>query len=318
MLSSLKFVQGAVSHKDLVPELSHFQIKDGRISGYNGVISLSAPIDLDIETNPRAKPFIKAVEHCEEQAVMYMTKGGKLAIKSGKFRAYLSSLPQQDLQEFKKPSGEPHQIPEGFIAALKAVKPFIGVDASRPWSHGTLVKNGSLFATNNICFVEQWLGYGLPTINIPSKAVAELVRINEQPVAMSVEGSWVTFFFEGDRWLSAHLYATDWPDVADRLFEDPGDPQEFPQGFWEAFNKLKPFLGEDNAVYLKEDQLSTSQHEEDGTTVDIEGVMAGPIFNYKVMSLLQGIATAIDLDSYPKPCQFTGGNLRGVIVGMRG
>ncbi len=44
MLSALKFVKGAVSTKDYVPALTHFQIKGGRVTGYNGKLSLSSPI----------------------------------------------------------------------------------------------------------------------------------------------------------------------------------------------------------------------------------------------------------------------------------
>ena len=44
MLESLKFVKGAVSRKDHVPALTHFQIKNGFVKGHNGTLTLCAPM----------------------------------------------------------------------------------------------------------------------------------------------------------------------------------------------------------------------------------------------------------------------------------
>ena len=68
MLEVLKFVKGAVGKKDYVPALTHFQIADGRITGFNGKISLSSPIALDLECCPKAIPFVKAIEACTDTA----------------------------------------------------------------------------------------------------------------------------------------------------------------------------------------------------------------------------------------------------------
>ena len=44
MLKALKFVQGAVSKKDLVPALTHFRIENGTVRSYNGMLALCTPI----------------------------------------------------------------------------------------------------------------------------------------------------------------------------------------------------------------------------------------------------------------------------------
>ena len=43
MLNELKFVQGSVAKKELLPSLTHFKIEDGHIRGFNGTIAISAP-----------------------------------------------------------------------------------------------------------------------------------------------------------------------------------------------------------------------------------------------------------------------------------
>ena len=66
MLDELKFVQGSVSRKGFIPELTHFNIKDGMVRGYNGTLALCTPIPFDIDCVPKAEPLIKAIQNCVE------------------------------------------------------------------------------------------------------------------------------------------------------------------------------------------------------------------------------------------------------------
>lgn len=94
MIEALKFVRGAVAKKDFVPALTHFRIENGSIKGYNGTIGLCSPIALDLDASPKALPFIKAIETCRDTVSMHLTGAGRLAVKSGKFRAYVECTPE--------------------------------------------------------------------------------------------------------------------------------------------------------------------------------------------------------------------------------
>src|SRR5690606_31461165 len=105
MLDALKFVQGAVARRDFVPALTHFQIRDGYIRGFNGKIALCAPIDLDLDATPKAAPFIKAIEACRDTVELSLTPNGRLAIRSGSFKAYIDCLEGEEFPNVE-PEGD--------------------------------------------------------------------------------------------------------------------------------------------------------------------------------------------------------------------
>lgn len=317
MKEALQFVKGAIGRKDFVPELTHFNISDGRIVGYNGDMAISAPIGVDIRAKPHAQTFIKAVNSAKEEVALSLTKSGRLSLKSGKFRALIDCL-QGDESRFIIPEGEVIDLGENFIDCLKALSPFIGIDASRPWATGIMLRSGSALATNNICLVEYWHGNTLPfPINIPKPAIAELIRIGESPAKVQVTQNSISFHFSGNRWLRTQLLVAGWPDQVGSILDCEGSPQVVPEGLWEALETLKPFTDDSSRVFFTAMGIATSFEPEVATTVDVAGIHAGPCFHHSMISLLDGTATEIDFTTYPKPCKFYGDKMRGVIVGLR-
>ena len=223
MLDALRFVQGAVAKKDFVPALTHFRVDRGTIRGYNGMLGLCCPIDLDLNVSPRAVPFIKAIQTCQDTIQLHVTPAGKLSVKSGKFKALVDCI-QEDFPEVE-PEGTSIELNGGLLAALKLLAPMIADDASRPWARGILFRGQSAFATNNIIIAEYWLGYHFPVeINIPRAAVVELLRIKEEPISMQIAENSATFHFSGNRWLRTQTHTTQWPDISPRVRDRRGHP----------------------------------------------------------------------------------------------
>lgn len=317
MLSSLKFVQGAVAKKDFVPELTHFHIQGGSIRGYNGMLGLCCPIDLDLDVCPRATPFIKAIQTCQDTIQLHLTPGGKLSVKSGKFKALIecTSEPFPEVE----PEGETVELDGSLLKTLKKLVPFIAEDASRPWARGILLRGQSAFATNNVILIEAWLGYIFPVeINIPRAAVLELLRIGEEPSHLQLTENSVTFHFTGNRWLRTQTYSTEWPDLA-RILDLPPAAERLPvpDKLWEALEALDPFTEDTGKVFLSSGVVSTSDGNETGATVEVPDLNAIGCYNARQLRLLKAIAQVMDFTAYPKPCSFTGDSLRGAIVGMR-
>lgn len=315
MLDSLKFVQGAVAKKDFVPALNHFRIQDRTVKGYNGVIALCGPIDLDLAITPKATPFIKAIQACTETISMHMTKAGRLSIKSGKFKANVDCI--DDPFPAIEPEGVNIPLDGRLLEAIKLLSPFIAEDASRPWARGILFRGQSAYATNNVVLVERWLGYDFPVvINIPKQAVAELLRIDEEPERLQITEANATFHFSNNRWLRTQTYSLAWPDVT-RVLDRESTPTPFPDGFFSSIETLIPFVGEQSAVYLMPDgSAMTSTNTDEGAQVAIAPFGVG-MFNIHQLMLLQSVATKGDLTTYPAPCIFYGDRIRGAIIGMR-
>ena len=317
MLASLKFVQGAVAKKDFVPSLTHFRIANGRVMGYNGMLSLSGPIKMDLTASPKAIPFVKAIQTCKETIALHLTPTGRLSVRSGAFKAQVDCT----ADEFPEvsPSGEDVPLNGSILEVLKLLEPFIADDASRPWARGILFRGQTAVATNNVIIVEKWLGYTFPTaINIPRAAVLELIRIGEEPVRIQVDAVSATFHYSGERWLRTQLFPPDWPDLS-RILDVESSPIPPPDGLWQAVTDLAPFTDDLGRIYFVSNKVATTATiEESGASIELNlGVTAG-CYNFKHLTLLEGVVDRIDLSSYPKACIFYGNCLRGAIVGMRG
>lgn len=318
MLAELKFVQGAVAKKDLVPALTHFVIENGRVRGFNGTLALSSPITLDIACKPKAAALVEAISKCTDTVQLSLTAKGRLSIKSGAFKSLV------DCVEFEtahpEPEGERVELDGvALLGALKAVWPFVGDDASRPWSNGVLLKGQSAFATNNVTLVEYWVGSAFPhVVNVPRAAIKEMIRINEPPLyAQMVEGNNITFHYSNGRWIRTQLLVTEWPDLAKVLNATQGAQVPLDQRLFDGLKAIKNFVDKMNRVYLKGGLIATHVDDEEATSYEVPDLQAEGIYAHEMLCLLEGIAQTIDFSAYPKPCIFMGERLRGAIVGMR-
>jgi DNA polymerase III sliding clamp (beta) subunit (PCNA family) len=316
MLNALKFVQGAVSKKSLLPTLTHFRIKDGYIMSSNGMLTLCSPIDLDIEATPKADKFMRAIRNCSEAVQLSLQSRERLFIRSGSFKAYIDCT-DEPYPEIS-PEGDEVKLDGGILEALSSLEKFIGEDDSRRWARGILLRGESAFATNNIVLVEKWLGHAFPhDVCIPEPAVQELLRLGEEPESIQISGTSITFHFAGNRWMRTQAYSVEWPPVTSVLAKSMSeDMVEVPEGFFDAISKLKPFVDEMDRVYFSEGRIGTSDNAEAGASVSVSVATKG-IYNINMIELLNGTAYAIDFKKYPDPCPFIGDNLRGLIMGMK-
>lgn len=316
MLTSLKFCAGSVSRKDILLDLKHFLIENGRVSGFNGMLALSSPIPFDIDCKPQADQLIKAVANCEDVITLAMTKAGRLSIKSGAFKASILCIegesahvgPEGDRVDFNG---------EVLLKGLQTLVPFVGSDASRPWANGVLVRDESMYATNNVTLVEYWIGTAFPcTVNLPKDAIREMIRIGEPPLYAQVTDRSVTFHYSGDRWLRTQLYATEWPDLRP-IFAKPSVQMPLDRRLFDGLEAVKHFIDKFGSIYFNPEGIRTEAVEDEGACFDIPGFGVEGRYNAAMLALLAQSVTTIDWSTYPGPCLFLGDRLRGAIIGMR-
>jgi len=299
-----------------VPELAHFVIENGSIRGYNGALALGAKINLDLNCKPKAIPFFKAISNCQDTIQMALTGAGKLSIKSGKFKAIIECLDEETMNI--QPDGDVYEIDgAALLKALKIVVNLIGVDASRPWCEGVLLKEGSLFVTNNVILVEHWLGFIAPhPVNIPKIAIKELLRIGDAPVKCLVSNSTISFLYADDRWIRSQLLDVNWPNVS-ALLGGEANLELVDKTIFDGLEVVAHFADKANRIFFNHNVISTCQDASLGAEYEIDSVVPESVFNIDMFKLLKNVATKIDLSAYPKPCPFVGENLRGVIVGLK-
>jgi hypothetical protein len=116
--------------------------------------------------------------------------------------------------------------------------------------------------------------------------------------------------------LRTQTYSARWPDLA-RVLDQPSNQTAPPEGLWEAIEALAPFVDDRGRLFFSPSGISTCQTDAEGASVELAGLPETGCYHWKQLALLQGIASKLDLTTYPKPCGFSGGMLRGAIVGIR-
>lgn len=318
MLTELQFVKGAIAKKDFDPTLTHFLIRNRRVWSFNGVIGLSSPIECDLDLAPQGQQFLKALNACTETISLHMATNGQLTVKAGRFRTFVDCVPPEEHKALP-PAGSFVELDGSLLGALRKLEPFIAVDASRPWACGILFRGQSAFATNNITFVEYWLGYNFPIeVNIPTQAVRELIRIGEEPLGLQVCEDRLTFYYSGHRWLMTKLSALEWPNM-DRIFDlvASADLEHVDDSFFDAIAQIKPFTDDMGRVIFGDGKLRTSADDAAATVVEFPPAPLSGSYNCDNLLALRGVAQKADFNHYPKPVAFTGDRVRGVVAGLR-
>jgi len=314
MLKTLKFVQGAISKKDIVPALTHFSIENGKVRGFNGTIGLCAPISIDINCKPKAITLVKAIQECKEIPQLTMTKAGRLQVKSGKFKVLVECL--DEVTPYIVPSGKSYEIDAKLLlSALKTLVPVVTTNTKQEWANGIRFENGSAFATNNVILVQYWTNciFAKP-LTIPLVCIEELLRINEEPTHVQVSDNSITFHFEGDRWLYSNLISSNWPDISG-ILENTSTQIPLPVELYSALEAMKPFTNKDGVAWFYNEKVSTSEDGSEGAEYEVENFPGFGIYQVDMFLLLKNLIKTIDLTLYPRPALFFGENLRGAIVG---
>lgn len=325
MIDELRFIAGAVAKKDYVEELTHVRIRNGWIQSFNGTVSAACKIALDINVMPLASSLINAIRACDETVALSITKTGKLSIKSGSFRCFVKCLEpeNEDLQMFPTPEGDFIEVTPEFMESLKTCAPFMATDASRPWAMGVIFTGKSAYATNNVMLIQHWHGIDLGVdVTIPAEAVNELLRRREEPTHIQVSDSSLTVWFGRDKWFRTQLLVDQFPETLPTLLEATGEPpipvENYP-GFFEAIEKLRPFVDEASAIHVMNGALSTTgELHDDGASVAVDNLVGDSCWHFKHLLLLKDVAVSIDLTQYPKPARFLGHNkrVRGIFMGL--
>jgi DNA polymerase III sliding clamp (beta) subunit (PCNA family) len=316
MLEELRFVQGAVAKKDFLPALTHFRIENGTVRSFNGDLALSSPIAFDIECSPKAVPFVKAIQNCNETVVLQLTPAGRLNVRSGAFNAFIECTEVET----------PHVLPEGefieingveLLAAFKVLQPLIGEDASRPWSNGLLLRGQSAFATNNVILAEYWIGTDFPIVcNIPRECINEMLRIKTPPVSAQISSNSITFHYESKRWIRTGLRSTEWPPVESMLSKSSNPVPVNPQLF-KALANIEPFSDKMGRVYIYKNIMATCMEEGEGARFEIPDLGFEGVYQIEMLRLIEGVTKQADFTKYPEPSTFFGDRVRGLIIGLR-
>lgn len=306
MNEALRFVHGAVSTKDLVPVLTHICITDGFVQGSNGWLTLCSPIGIEGEMLVPAKPLVKALDSCASP-MLEITETAVI-VRDASFRVRIPRNTADTFPWSDRPVGR--SMPgDWLLAAAKALRPFVGDDATRRWACGIHIVDGYAYATNNVILARTKAPDLGEPVTIPIHALDEVVRINEEPTEIIVGESALGIAW-GNRWMRTKQIADPWPDVAG-MFK-PGTPHELPPGIRAEVERLLPFCPDPDfpVIRLRPDGIST---DEGAMSAIVEGYDFPEIkFHGKMLLAMLGAATHADFTK--SPALWWGDDVEGIIA----
>lgn len=317
----LQIVLGAVATKELVPLLTHIHNYSehgrGRMQGTNGRVTIDSSSSVDMYFTVPAEKYYRAIVACDDEAKLKITDNKKLSVSKGKTRILLPLASDEEFPLESPTQGKAKKL-GGVLSMLNTIRPFIGDDATRPWSCGVLFHDGFAYATNNVVLVKipftGWKG----TLTIPVFAVDELIRLDDEPFKMTADDNSVTFFYKDGVWLKSVLFSEAWPDLSTMITKCKANKNtKIPELLIEAVQTILPFCPEPKFPKIKftGDSVST----EDGDMSAQVGGFKMDECSFRAEPLLQvlGVAEYMDFSTYPQPCPFVGDGIEGVIVGLR-
>lgn len=328
MLESLRTVRGAVSTERLVPVLSHFAFRDGRVCGFNGRVFISAPApEVELNVTVPARPLLTAYDAMAadgdtSDVTLTLLEDGRLRISKKRQRVTLPAGPVEAFP-FADPTRTKRQrVPKGLLALFERLRPFVGDDASRPWSASVKLQGAVAYATNNIVLVQARTPDKCPLLTavLPVQAIDELLRIGQEPTHMTVERDACTFYLPGDAWLRTVLLHDAWPDAAGVLKAAHAGAKLIAHatGQWaQAVEAVRPFCPDPKheVVVMEGAEIRTLEGD---TSASVEGFKFPAAYSFHVAPLLATLHAASHLSfaPYPRvPWRNTDGML-GVTLGL--
>ena len=316
MYKNLKKVHSITSKKNISTVYSSMCIRNGAVIGFDGSMTVCVKEDalLGINAVIHADKFLKAIGSTDAPKV-YTTENF-LMVKEGKFQA---RLPLLNIEfPIQSPKGSVHDC-FGLLSALKAISGFVSQDASHKWATGCMVKNGYIYATNNVILVRYKVCEGLPEMNIPAKAVNELNKINEEPLYLIKRNGGIAFMFEDDWWLDTALLDYEWPEV-DSMFSTRELPPIHPE-LVKAVELVSPFCASGiPKIYFSDKGVSSDNKDYNSTYEGIDLPVA--CFHAHTLAQVLPLMEHVDWKEFPRACPFYGkqtptGRLEGVVIGIR-
>lgn len=320
MLDELKFAQGAVSKKDMIPAMSHFCIENRQVRATNGVVTIGSPIACDLNIRPKAVAMVQAISRCDGTVAMNVTPAGKLSIRSQGFKAFVECT--ADEYDYPRPQGVATPVKgDAFREAMETLRPFIAARGSaHRFAQGVCLSGKSAMATNGKAVAEYWIGSQFPfQVTIPIDAVSEFVRVKESPIHLLIDERSLTAYYEGGKWIRTVLVPEPFPTKAVmELFEnEKGTYVELSKEHFEVVSKLKPFLGNEETVIFDMGNVRTHLDTNEGAQVD--STLSEKLIRIKFSDFmaLEDIANKIAFNSFDDgPSFFKGSVVRGAIMGM--
>ena len=217
LLETIEIVKPGLASKEFIEQSTSFAFQAGKLITFNDEISVSHPIDLDIEGTVKAEELHGLLSKMKGEVIDFDLSDDEVQLKCGKFKAGLKldlevKLPLESLEG----GGKWYSLPDDFIDGLSFAKFSASKDMTSPVLTCLHVDGSFVESSDNYRITRYALkGDVGKEFLIPATVADQLCRYSFQEV--SVGKSWVHFRNDAGTVFSVRTFSSKFPEISGML-----------------------------------------------------------------------------------------------------
>jgi len=314
LIAALKFI--AVAQKKAGPTGIQFaHITHHWAAAFDGVLTVAAPVEEDLEACPHTLQFIDALSKAGDELSITQLSPNTLAVSSGVFRALVPCVAVEDVP-IPPPDPQCAVIDDRIKAALAAVAGLAMDGAPNATYAAVLLQAGSAVATNGAALLEAWHGIDLPPgLMLPKAAASAIAKASKALTGFGYSQSSATFYFEDGSFIKSQLYGERYPNYASVLDVPNLNLWPIPEDFYRAVRAIESF-SPNGHVFFEDGAVLSRMHKEEASTYKIEGLPERMGFSAKLLLSVEHAFKKAHFDAETNKVIFYGDNVRGAVMGL--
>jgi len=316
LLEALKFV--AIAQKKAgTPYQTHCVIKDGYLFGFDGVVTVGTPLNIDLNCCPHTYNLMQALAHCGADLTI-TNETLNLTIKSGKYKSVIDCYPIESMV-INAPDEKFVEVTDGFTNGLRLAAKVALNDAAgtRAILKSVYLTSNVIAATDSFHLIEYWHGVpGIPPVLLPKRTAEIVAGCTKQLTHIGGSSHSITFHFDDGSYVRSGLIDGLYPNYENLLAFD-GVALPPPDDFFDAVKKVSAF-NESGKIYMTGGKICSKVTPELGSSFDVDNIPEQAAFNSNYILDLQECFSLMAFTKTERGdfIHFFGDNVRGVMSGM--
>lgn len=314
LLSALKFVAVAQNKGGTGAGYADYcRIDQKCVTTYNGMLSASHPVDLDLEACPHTDRLVAALSRATG-VMSYAYINQSLQLTAGKLKVTVPCVDNRDLS-IQHPNPKMLQISVELIDAMERAATFTSTAAERFICASVWLNDGIALGTNGHCLVQAWHGFPIKNIAVPKQFIDVVKTIKLTLIACGYDKNSLTFYYDNGAWIKTQLYNEEWPSTnTNKVLSafDTAVPVIINPELYVAIEAVSPHAKDETTmVHITQSKVSS-----DGAEYEL--VSAGEaVFNANYLIKVKNIIDKIDMFTSSDAMLMTGKATRVMIMKMR-
>lgn len=242
LVKALEVVRPALASKEMIEQTTCFAFINNKVVTYNDEISISYPLEIELEGAVNAEEFYSFVKKVKGEEITFEIENEEILLKAGRSKAGLRRqseilLPLDEIAEVKRWN----KLPDDFVKAVHFCMSACGRDMSKAISTCVHIKSDFVEGSDNIRLAGHSLSGKLKikeNILVPADTISKIIKLI--PIEFSTSEGWVHFKTSDGAVISCRTFDGVYDDMSS-FFEGTGENITFPKEIISILERARIF-----------------------------------------------------------------------------